>query len=276
MPRVKPHHASQKILQSLVITVFIATIGLVILGYTRSKKDPAAPLKSMDSPQQADAPLGYPLPETDRKAPFDLRFIQLTAFERALIPTATRMAFPMGSAQGALTYNAQSYWDDNPGRGGRHTGDDLNGIGGMNTDLGDPVYAIANGMVVYRGEPSPSWGNTLILAHRTAEGNILLSMYSHLDKSYAPYGRLVHMGEIIGTVGTAHDHYPAHLHLEMRDSTGIYIGPGYTSNPGESRSPSETINRYKSTAPHGLFPSALAMVMRQEHERQREKMFLTR
>lgn len=276
MPGSKRQYARQKILQGLTITLFIAAIGLIILGYTRSERDPAVPVKSIDSPQQADAPLGYPLPETDRKAPFDLRFIQLTAFERALIPTATRMVSAMGTAHGGLTYNAQKYWDDNPERGGRHTGDDLNGIGGMNTDLGDPVYAIANGMVVYRGEPSPTWGNTLILAHRTPEGNILLSMYSHLDKSQVPYGRLVHMGEIIGTVGTAHDHYPAHLHLEMRDSTGVYIGPGYTSNPGESLSPSETMDQYVSQAPHGLFPSALAIVMRQEQQRRREKMFHTR
>lgn len=275
MPGSQPQHTRQKLLHGLVLTLFIAAIALIILGYTRSKKEPDVPVKSMESPQQADAPLGYPLPETPKKAPFDSRFIQLSAFERALIPTATRMTFPMGSAQGALSYNAQKYWDDNPQRGGRHTGDDLNGIGGMNTDLGDPVFAIANGLVVYRGEPSRSWGNTLILAHRTLEGQILLSMYSHLDKSHVPYGRLVHMGEIIGTVGTAHNHYPAHLHLEMRDSTGVYIGPGYTSNPGESLSPLETMDRYMSTDPENLFPPALAIAIQEEKKRQREKMFST-
>ena len=140
----------------------------------------------------------FPFPQRAKPAPFDPRFIQLTAFERALIPTATRMAAAMGSQHGALTYNAQSYWSNNPKRGGHHTGDDFNGIGGMNTDLGDPAYAIASGLVIYRGEPSPGWGKTLILAHRDLQGNILLSMYSHLDKSFAAHGTLVHMGETIG------------------------------------------------------------------------------
>ena len=218
-------------------------------------------------------PLSAPLPSTKKAPPFDPRFIQLTAFERALIPTATRMAAAMGTAHGALSYNAQHFWDNNPARGGHHTGDDINGIGGMNTDLGDPVYAIGNGMVVFRGEPSLSWGNTLIVAHRNPQGKILLSMYSHLDKSYAAHGQRVHLGEVIGTVGTANNNYPAHLHLEMRDSTGIYIGPGYRSNQGEFLSPSQTILKDMGTPPDNLFPSALSIAIKDQQERRKEKFF---
>ena len=136
----------------------------------------------------------------------------------------------MGSEAAALTYNAQPFWSDNTQRGGHHTGDDINGIGGMNTDLDDPVYAIANGIVIYRSEPSPGWGKTLILAHRSPQGQILLSMYAHLNQNNSPFGDLVHLGEPIGTVGTANLNYPAHLHLEMRDSTGVHIGHGYSSH----------------------------------------------
>lgn len=273
MPRSTAQRAQQRILYGVVISVLIAIIALAILGKTGSTKDSRVPIKSLESAQQADAPLGFPLASTKKAPPFDPRFIQLTAFERALIPTATRMAAAMGTAHGALSYNAQHFWDSNSARGGHHTGDDINGIGGMNTDLGDPVYAIGNGMVVFRGEPSLSWGNTLMVAHRNPQGEILLSMYSHLDKSYAAHGQRVHLGEVIGTVGTANNNYPAHLHLEMRDSTGIYIGPGYRSNQGEFLSPSQTILKDMGTPPDNLFPSALSITIKDQQERRKEQFF---
>lgn len=266
-------NSKQRVLHVLVVTTFIVVIGWVILAYTSTKSDHIVPVKSLASAQQADAPLGFPSSETKKAPAFDPRFIQLTAFERVLIPTATRMAAAMGSSHGALTYNAQHYWDNNVERGGHHTGDDINGIGGMNTDLGDPVYSVANGLVVYRGEPSPSWGNTLILAHRNPQGEILLSMYSHLEKSYAPHGHLIPLGEVIGTVGTANKNYPAHLHLEMRDSTGVHIGRGYTHNPGESLSPSKTLQSYSGLSQDDLFPSPLALAIKNEQEQRKETFF---
>jgi murein DD-endopeptidase MepM/ murein hydrolase activator NlpD len=179
----------------------------------------------------------------------------------------------MGTENGALTYNAQPYWSDNKQRGGHHTGDDLNGIGGMNTDLGDPVYAIANGLVVYRGEPSPGWGKTLILAHRVPDGKILLSMYAHLDSNFSPYGDLIHLGESVGTVGTANLNYPAHLHLEIRDSTGVHIGHGYTSSSGECIDPTKVIESYLDATTHSLTASPLAIVLRERIERRKEDFF---
>lgn len=275
MPRSLPHSTSQRLLFCLVVSAFIVVICLVSLSYIRGKSEHGVPVKSLDSPQQADAPLGFPLSSTKRAPSFDPRFIQLTAFERAAIPTATHMAAAMGTQQGALSYNAQAYWDENPRRGGHHTGDDFNGIGGMNTDLGDPVFAIANGLVIYRGEPSPGWGKTLILAHRDLKGKILQSMYAHLDKSFAPHGKLIHLGETIGTVGTANLNYPAHLHLEMRDSTGIHIGRGYTSNPGESINPSKIILASSAADPEDLSPCPLAILVRERIERRKQQIFNT-
>ncbi len=263
----------QRLLHCFVAATFITIIGIVTLGYLRSKNDRSVPVKSMASWQTADAPLGFPLPSAqDAPAPFDSRFIQLTAFERATIPTATRMAPAMGSADSALTYNAQPFWSDNTQRGGHHTGDDINGIGGMNTDLGDPVFAIANGIVVYRGEPSPGWGKTLMLAHRTPQGQILLSMYAHLNQNNTPFGDLVHLGQTIGTVGTANLNYPAHLHLEMRDSTGVHIGRGYTTRQGESINASQTIASHQHTNPEHIHPSPLSIVLAERLRRQNERM----
>lgn len=263
----------QRIVIALAATICITLICLIILSHTRSDKDSRAPLKSLTSAQQADAPLGYPLPGTHQLSPFDHRFIQLSAFERAMIPTATRMAAAMGTRQGGLTYNAQPYWHNNQERGGHHTGDDINGIGGMNTDLGDAVYAIANGIVYYHGEPAESWGKTIILAHRDQEGKIILSMYSHMDKSYAAYNQLVHIGEQIGTVGTANNNYPAHLHLEMRDSSGIHIGRGYISNKGECFDPTQTIKQRIKILKAGPFPSVLSIALKAEQKQRKEEFF---
>ncbi len=177
---------------------------------------------SLASAQLANKPLAMP-----EKGELDFRFQQFTAWERQSMPIIGRIDAPMGSESGALTYNAQPFWSMNKARGGYHTGDDLNGIGGMNTDLGDPVYAVTDGMVVYSGEPSPGWGNILILGHRLADGRFFQSMYAHLHETFPPLGTMVGRGQKIALVGTAHGAYPAHLHYEIRCGHGADIGAGY-------------------------------------------------
>ena len=92
--------------------------------------------------------------------PLDPAFVRLTPLEMATLPLATRFDMPMGSEHGALTYNARAF------RVERHLGDDLNGIGGGNSDLGDAVYAAGAGRVVYAGSPGPGWGKMILIAHR--------------------------------------------------------------------------------------------------------------
>ena len=249
----------QRLFQLAVVIAFLAVAAIATRGFLRSRSAKIVPVKSMDSWQNADAPIGFPVGGSEPA--FDSRFIQLTAFERAQIPTATHMTEAMGTEHGALTYNAQPFWSDNPQRGGHHSGDDINGIGGMNTDLGDPVYAIGSGLVIYRGEPSPGWGNMAILAHRTRSGDIKLSMYAHLQKIYAAYGDTVPRGDTIGTVGTAHLRYPAHLHLEVIDSTGVHIGHGYTRQKGQSINPSATITRNQGSSADHLYSPPLDIVI---------------
>lgn len=266
---------NQRLLYCFVAAVLITLLVVATLAYLRSRADRLAPLKSMATWQQADIPLGYPL-ESGQSAIFDSRFLQLTAFERAAIPFSNRMEQPMGSSHGALTYNAQPYWSDNKSRGGHHTGDDINGIGGMNTDLGDPVFSVANGLVIYRGEPSTGWGNTLLLAHRTAEGHIHQCMYAHLERSQVALGEIVSVGQQVGTVGTANLNYPAHLHIEMRRSTGVWIGSGYLAQPAEHLDPTAEILKKSPESPSQLHQAPLNIIKKERIQRARDEMMIIR
>jgi murein DD-endopeptidase MepM/ murein hydrolase activator NlpD len=154
------------------ITLLTAA-GMIGLALWRVQPLPEIHAEELAGLQAADEPLLLPADGEPRH-----RLHLFSAWQLAEIPTATRFTSPMGSERGALTYNAQKFWDMNAQRGGYHTGDDLNGIGGMNTDLGDPVYAAADGRVVFSGEPSPGWGKVIVIAHRDVTGRTLQSMYA--------------------------------------------------------------------------------------------------
>ena len=243
------------------LAILVAVAGMVGFALWRDRPPAVLPIEMLAGFQDADAPLFLPADGRPRH-----RLHQFSAWQTGNIPTALRFDSPMGSEHGALTYNAQKYWEMNDTRGGHHTGDDLNGIGGMNTDLGDPVYATADGLVVYAGEPSPDWGKTVILAHRDRDGRILESMYAHLDRIQVAVDTVVPRGKKIGTVGTADGRYPAHLHFEMRHGDGVDLGAGYGMLPLNRLDPAGTVTGLAGSAPDDLSPAPLgrALVPRDE------------
>lgn len=146
-----------------------------------------------------------------------------------------------------MTYNAQ------PFRITRHLGDDLNGIGGMNSDLGDPVYAAADGRVVYRGVAGPGWGNVIIVAHRvrnaeTHEWDVVQTLYAHLDTMRVQPDQVVRRGDQIATVGTAFGKYLAHLHFEVRRGPYVFPGVGYADSPLNCLSPERFVAEHRGAA----------------------------
>ncbi len=137
------------------------------------------------------------------------------------VPLIDGFQSPMGGESGAFIYDAQPYGADNAKRGGKHLGEDLNGIGGANSDLDMPVYASARGIVVYQGTPSDDWGLVVIIAHRLPDGRLVQSMYAHLASELVGIGQMVARGEVIGTVGSAGGRYMAHLHFELIESLAM-------------------------------------------------------
>lgn len=106
-----------------------------------------------------------------------------------------------------------------------HLGEDWNGNGGGDTDLGDPVYAIADGVVVFSDDYKRRWGNVVIVRHAYREKNgstvFVDSLYGHLDKRMARMYQVVKRGQQVGTIGNCHGVYAAHLHLEIRKNLKI-------------------------------------------------------
>jgi murein DD-endopeptidase MepM/ murein hydrolase activator NlpD len=142
----------------------------------------------------------------------------------AELPTAARFDFPIGTENGAFAYNAQPFTDN------RHLGDDLNGIGGENSDQGDPVFAVADGQVIFADEAGPGWGNVIIVLHAYEENTtrkFVQSYYGHVETIMVERKQAVRRGQQIATIGTADGRYWAHLHFEMREFQTPFIGPGY-------------------------------------------------
>lgn len=131
--------------------------------------------------------------------------------------------FPVGKPDGKGYYNAQAFGKN------KHLGDDWNGNGGGNSDLGDPVYSIANGQVVYAEDHGPGWGNVVRIVHYLPDSSTVESLYAHFDAMLVNKGDWIEKGEQIGTIGTANGAYPAHLHFEIRDDLSLPIGPGYSN-----------------------------------------------
>ena len=237
----------------MVLLTLVAAIGLV--GFLIWRSGNAPPVRRIGF-QDADFPLAMPA-----TGEIDHRFQFASAWQSAEIPSALRFDPPLGTESSGLVYNAQKFWEMNENRGGHHTGDDLNGIGGMNTDLGDPVFSTADGLVLYAGEPSPGWGKLVVIAHKTPDGKTLHSMYAHLNRIDVTPGALIARGGKVGTVGTANGYYPAHLHFEMRASDSVDIGAGYAANPLNRLDPLGTVASLRNAEADDLSPSPLARTL---------------
>ena len=181
-------------------------------------------------------------PELTRPTHLDPAFQIPSPFELASLPFAKRFDFPLGSEHGALAYNAQRF------TGNHHLGDDLNGIGGENSDLGDPIYAVADGRVLLARDGGPGWGNVVIVLHAIEENGArryVESYYGHCNKILVNAGDDVRRGQQIATVGTANGQYFAHLHFEMREFITPFIGPGYREKNDGWLNPSDFIAKHR-------------------------------
>jgi hypothetical protein len=181
-------------------------------------------------------------PELTRPKYVDPAFRIPSPLELESIPTAAHFDFPLGNENGAMAYNAQHFTEN------KHLGDDLNGIGGENSDLGDPIYAVSDGRVLLAREGGPGWGNIVILLHaflENGERKYVQSYYGHVQDMLVHSGETVKRGQQIATVGTANGRYFAHLHFEMREFLTPFIGAGYREDTRGWINPTKFIEEHR-------------------------------
>ena len=128
--------------------------------------------------------------------------------------------FPVGKPDAKNYYKARGFWKH------AHVGEDWNGTSGGNTDLGDPIYAMGNGVVTFSRDCGGGWGNVVIIRHafRDLDGEIRMvdSQYAHLQKRMVQTYQVVSRGQQIGTMGRGAKQpngrylYLSHLHFEIR------------------------------------------------------------
>lgn len=115
---------------------------------------------------------------------------------------------------------------DAPGGKAYHTGCDLNLAN--YADSKKPVYAAADGVVVYCG-PLSGWQRTVIVIKHTLEtGVTVFTRYAHVDNAYVAKGDTVKRGSQIAIIGDYGGNGPQQDHLHY-DIAFVNL----ESNPGD-------------------------------------------
>jgi murein L,D-transpeptidase YafK len=147
------------------------------------------------------------------------------------IPPSDGFDFPFGSPDGKGSYTDKATGKVHDGwyiathfaekySLGIHPGEDWNGSGGGNTDLGQDVYAVSNGRVIFAEHCGKLWGNVILIEHIFYENykrRSITSLYAHLQEIKVRKGEKVKKRQLIATIGQDPDKlFNAHLHLELR------------------------------------------------------------
>ncbi len=87
--------------------------------------------------------------------------------------------------------------------------------------IGNAIYAVDSGVIVYAGWNNYGYGNTIVIDH----GNGWQTLYSHLNSIYFGCGQAVFQGNKIGSMGVSGNSSGPHLHLEMRSDIWGRVNP---------------------------------------------------
>jgi len=156
--------------------------------------------------------------------------------------------FPVGKPDSVNYYKARGLRLRSP----THFGEDWNGKGGGDTDLHDPIYSIANGVVTFSYDVKAGWGRVMIIRHAyrdTVTGKVKYvdSLYGHLRKMLVKVGDQVKRGQQIGTMGNNRGMYSAHLHFEIRHNLKIGMQRNSVSQSLTNwADPTQFIRKYRS------------------------------
>ncbi|MFN7562235.1 MAG: M23 family metallopeptidase [Prosthecobacter sp.] len=155
--------------------------------------------------------------------------------------------FPVGKPDAVGYHKARGYFPNG------HLGEDWNGNGGGDSDLGAPIYACARGVVIFSANIGVGWGNCIIVRHiyRELDGRVAMvdSLYAHLHQRVSKVHDLVEKGQLVGTMGGNNGMYFVHLHFEMRKD--LRVGMNRSQFPRDNSvyySPTAFINAHRKLA----------------------------
>jgi hypothetical protein len=168
--------------------------------------------------------------------------------------------YPVGKPNADGYYKSRGYWPNG------HLGEDWNGRGGGDSDLGAPIYSTARGVVIISENVGVGWGNCVIVRHpyrdETGKINMVDSLYAHLHQRVVKVGQVVEKGQLVGGMGGNNGMYFVHLHFEMRKNLRIGMNRSqFARDNSNYYSPTDFINKHrvlqtsftKYPVPTGLF-----------------------
>ena len=111
-------------------------------------------------------------------------------------------------------------WGD-PRSGGGHHGLDFS------APLGDPIYAVADGKVVFAQNFDPDGYGSMIKIQSIIDGKMVETWYAHMPDptEFVREGAMVEAGEQIASIGQAGNSTGPHLHFEVHPEGGAAINP---------------------------------------------------
>ncbi|MFZ3377588.1 MAG: hypothetical protein WA183_18730 [Chthoniobacterales bacterium] len=156
--------------------------GLEPANMTRPSSHPPKPettvVRPLDRPAREDEPI--------RTHPLSF------SGDAAFIKLANGFDFPVGKPEAQGYYKARGF------RSGGHLGEDWDGVGGGDTDLGDPIYSIGDGVVVFAraivtwaGGMSSSYAT---LIKRAARSKISIHFMAISTASWCSVGNALRVG----------------------------------------------------------------------------------
>jgi murein DD-endopeptidase MepM/ murein hydrolase activator NlpD len=83
-------------------------------------------------------------------------------------------------------------------------------------DAGEPVYAIADGDVIYAGDGLRGYGNVVIIQHDRR----MTSLYAHNSALKVKQGDKVSKGTLVALLGSTGHSTGPHVHFEIREDDG--------------------------------------------------------
>ncbi len=118
---------------------------------------------------------------------------------------------------GAFIWPTTDHWisgyDYSPST--NHWGVDFGG------QIGNAIFAVDNGVVVYAGWNDHGYGNVVVVDH----GNGWQSLYAHLNTYNVECGSYVYQGDVIAGLGTTGNSSGPHLHFELRSDEYGRVNP---------------------------------------------------